>query len=182
MSDCKKNRKVYIVLTYTGTALAKIIKYYTKAEYCHVSLALDENLNKMYSFGRLNPYNPFIGGFVQEGIKTGTFKRFKNTTAAVYSIDLTEKQYKTIRKTIKWFKKNKKEYSFNIIGLFASGFNFKYQKERSFYCAEFVKYLIDKAELELDLPELIKPIDFKNLDKLELQYSGKLQNYKLIND
>ena len=41
------NKKVYIVLTYTGTILSKIIKYYTKAEYCHVSLSLDEDLNKM---------------------------------------------------------------------------------------------------------------------------------------
>lgn len=30
----------------------------------------------MYSFGRLNPYNPFWGGFVHESIDKGTFKRF----------------------------------------------------------------------------------------------------------
>lgn len=53
--------KIYIILTYTGTLLSKIIKFYTKDEFSHVSLALDIGLNKMYSFGRLNPYNPFIG-------------------------------------------------------------------------------------------------------------------------
>lgn len=63
-----KTRKIYIVLTYTGTILSKIIRIYTRAEFCHVSLSLDKRLNKMYSFGRLNPYNPFIGGFVHEGI------------------------------------------------------------------------------------------------------------------
>lgn len=182
MKRSKKSKKIYIVLTYTGTILAKIIKYYTKAEYSHVSLALDSSLDEMYSFGRLNPYNPFIGGFVREGIKRGTFKRFKKTKAAIYSIDLTEKQYKIISKTIKKFKKNKKLYSFNVIGLFASGFNLKYKKEKSFYCAEFVKYLVDKANLELELPELIKPIDFKDLDNMELEYSGILKNYKLINN
>ena len=84
-----KTRKIYIVLTYTGTILSKIIRVYTKAEFCHVSLSLDKRLNKMYSFGRLNPYNPFIGGFVHEGINIGTFKRFKNTKAEIYEIEVT---------------------------------------------------------------------------------------------
>ena len=43
-----KTKKIYIVLTYTGTILSRIIKLYTKAEYCHVSLSLDKKLNKMY--------------------------------------------------------------------------------------------------------------------------------------
>lgn len=60
--------KIYIVLTYTGTLLARIVRFYTRKEYSHVSIALDENLNMMYSFGRLNPYNAFVGGFVHERI------------------------------------------------------------------------------------------------------------------
>lgn len=87
----EKSKKKYIVLTYTGTILSKIIRVYTRAEYCHVSLSLDKELKKMYSFGRLNPYNPFIGGFVHEGIDRGTFKRFKKTKAEIYSIDVTNR-------------------------------------------------------------------------------------------
>ena len=52
-------KQIYIVLTHTGTALSTIIKYYTKDEFSHVSISLDEELEEMYSFGRLNPYNPF---------------------------------------------------------------------------------------------------------------------------
>ena len=89
-------KKIYIVLTYTGTILSKIIKGYTRAEYCHVSLALDENLEEMYSFGRIHPYNPFIGGFVHEGINIGTFKRFKNTKALIYSLEIDEIKYEKI--------------------------------------------------------------------------------------
>ena len=46
-------RKIYIVLTYTGTFLSKIIRMYTKEEYAHVSISFNENLEEMYSFGRL---------------------------------------------------------------------------------------------------------------------------------
>ena len=79
-------RKIYIILTHTGTLLSNIIKFYMGCEFSHVSIALDEQLEQMYSFGRLHPYNPFLGGFVHEYIKQGTFKRFQNTTAKVYCL------------------------------------------------------------------------------------------------
>ena len=61
-------KKVYVILSYTGTILSKIVKAFTMKQYSHTSISLDENLKQMYSFGRLNPYNPFIGGFVHEKI------------------------------------------------------------------------------------------------------------------
>ena len=54
-------KKVYFIVTHTGTTLSKIIKFYTKKEYSHVSISLDEGLNQMYSFGRKHAYNPFFG-------------------------------------------------------------------------------------------------------------------------
>ena len=73
-------KKVYIILTNSGSLLSKVIKFYTKKEYTHVSISLDRGLRKMYSFGRLKAYNPFIGGFVHESKNHGPFKRFKNIT------------------------------------------------------------------------------------------------------
>ena len=83
-------QKIYIVLTHTGTLLSNLIKLYTKNDYSHVSLAFDEDLNEMYSFGRLYTYNAFIGGFVREYLDKGTFKRFKNTTTSVYEVIITD--------------------------------------------------------------------------------------------
>lgn len=172
-----KNNEIYIVLTYTGTILSKIIKIYTGAEYSHVSLALDPNLKEMYSFGRLNPYNPFIGGFIKEGIDIGTFNRFPRTKSSIYSLSVNRNQYDKIRNLIYKIKDNKDKYSFNVIGLFANGLHIKRTKENSFYCAEFVKYLLDNAYIDLKLPELIKPNDFKNVKQLKLVYKGKLKDY-----
>ena len=56
--------KIYFILSYTGTILSRLVRIFTKDEFCHVSLSLDKNLTKMYSFGRINPYIAFIGGFV----------------------------------------------------------------------------------------------------------------------
>ena len=172
-------KRIYIVLTYTGTLLSRIIKGYTGAEFSHVSIALDEELDQMYSFGRLKPYNPLIGGFVQEYIDKGTFKRFKNTSAKVYSMEVENNQYEKIKETINKIQNSKKRYKFNIIGLFAAGFNLKISGKDSFYCAEFVKHVLESAGLQTNLPEVVKPESFKELKELNLIYSGRLKNYKL---
>lgn len=176
MNDNEKS--VYIVLTYTGTILSKIVKFYTRKEFSHVSIAMDKGLTEMYSFGRLNPYNPFSGGFVHEGINIGTFKRFKNTKSAVYSLKLTKEQYECIKKIINKMENRHKLYKFNRLGLFAVAFHYKYTKENRFYCAEFVKYLLDNAGVELSIPELVKPMDFKSIEKISLEYQGMLRDYQ----
>ena len=171
-------KEIYLVLTHTGTILSRIVKFYTKKKYTHISIGLDSELNQLYSFGRLNPYNAFIGGFVQEELNKGTFARFKNTMGAVYSLNVTDEQYNSIVETIENVKQNKDKYKFNVIGLFLVSINKKYQKEDTFYCAEFVKYILETSLNKELLPEIIKPMDFAELDNIKLRYEGDLSRYK----
>lgn len=170
-------KKIYIILTYTGTILSKIIKCYTKDEFSHVSIALDQELNHMYSFGRLHPYNPFCGGFVHERINSGTFKRFANTRARIYYLEVDDKQYEKLRYAIFYIKRLRKSYTFNILGLFAVGFKIRVKAPRAFYCAEFVKYVLDQAKIKTELPDLVKPEDFKLIRNLIPEYDGFLRSY-----
>lgn len=169
--------KIYIVVSFTGTILSRIVKLYTRKKYAHVSISLDEDLEEMYSFGRLNPYNPFIGGFVHEGIDHGTFKRFYKTEAKIYSLEISQKKYYELKKIIKNIQKHKNNYSFNVIGLFAIVFNMKITKENSFYCAEFVKYVLEHSDI-IELPDIIKPDDFEKIPNTKEIYKGQLRKYK----
>lgn len=171
-------KKIYIVLTHTGTTLSKIIKNYTKDEFSHVSISLDSELKEMYSFGRLNAYNPFWGGFVHEGINFGTFKRFKKTVCRIYALDVTVEQFNNVKGIIEYIKHSKQLHNFNVIGLFAVGFNMRISFENSFYCAEFVKYVLDKSDIKNNLPEMIRPEDLKKLENSSIIYDGLLKNYQ----
>lgn len=170
--------KIYIILTHTGTSLSKLIKSYTKDEFSHVSIALDRELKHMYSFGRLNPYNPFWAGFVHEFIDDGTFKRFYLTKTKIYSLEVTEQQYKKIQGAIQKIESEKDQYTFNILGLFAAGFHKKIVRKKSFYCAEFVKYVLEEAKVKTGLPEVAKPEDFKKIENLQEVYHGFLKKYQ----
>ena len=172
-------KQIYFVLTDTGTILSKIIKIFMKDEYAHISLSLDKDLKKMYSFGRLNPYNPFIGGFVHESIKRGTFKRFKKTKARILEYNIDDEKYENLVQLIKYIKHNRKSFSFNILGLFGYYFRLKRKKEKCFYCAEFVKYIVEMSNIDIELPELIRPEDFKEINESNIIYMGRLKEYKV---
>ena len=171
-------KKIYIILTYTGTILSKIVKIYTRREYSHVSISLNEDLTKMYSFGRLNPYNPFSGGFVHEEIDKGTFKRFKKTKTKIYSLEISEEKYEKLESIIEQMKAKKNLYKFNVIGLLGILLNVKIKREKYFYCAEFVKYVLEQSQV-LELPDLVKPEDFEKVSGISEIYRGVLREYRI---
>lgn len=169
-------KQIYFVLTDTGTILSKIIKTFMRDEYAHVSIALDKELNQMYSFGRLNPYNPIIGGFVHEGIQIGTFKRFYKTKAIIIEYEITDEQFEKLKQIILEMWKNKNKYKFNKIGLIAVYFNRKIKRDNYFYCAEFIKDITEKSNINLNLPEIPRPENFKDIDGRVI-YKGLLNKY-----
>ncbi|MEM5591749.1 hypothetical protein AAHH67_08270 [Niallia circulans] len=67
-------RKVYIILTDTGTLFTRCIKFFTRKPHNHASISFDPQLNEVYSFGRRKPSNPFIGGFVKENVQHSFFE------------------------------------------------------------------------------------------------------------
>lgn len=83
-SQMSDNKNIYVLLTDTGTMFTKLIKRITAAPYNHASLALDENLNEVFSFGRKCANNPWVGGFVEEDVYEGTFRHFPARAALCF--------------------------------------------------------------------------------------------------
>lgn len=172
-------KSVYVVLSQTGTMFSKALKFFTHAEYNHASISLSPSLDKMYSFGRLNPYNPFIGGFVEEGINFGTFKRFYKTQAMVLEFKVSTEKYNAIKYFIEYFKAHKKDFHYNYLGVLFACFRKHHTSSKRFYCSEFVKTCLETFNIEnaKELPKIIKPIDFLKLNNKNVIYTGFLQNY-----
>lgn len=171
-------KRIYFVLTYSGTILGRIIRFKTGKIYTHVSISLDENLERMYSFSRLNPYNCFIGGFMHEKLNEGCFKRFKNTKAKICYIEITDYQYEKLQAQIELFKKNRFKYKFNVLGLTYILFDKEIHRENYFYCAEFIKYILGKSNVNIKLPNMPRPEDFEELKNSKVIYKGLLNKYK----
>lgn len=142
-----QNRQLYIVISQTGTLLSRILKQITGAEYNHASISLSRDLERMYSFGRRHPYNPFWGGFVIESPCTGTFKRFSETKVLVLSVSVTEEQHAELKEMLDVMWKRRRKYSYNYIGLCLAYFHVVWKQEGCYYCSEFVGELLTKVGL-----------------------------------
>lgn len=177
-----QEKQVFIVLTQTGTILSRILKRVTGAKYNHSSISLEEDLSRMYSFGRIFPYNPFIGGFVKEGKSIGTFKRFHNTEATVLRVNVSNDKYEEMKIYLSEMYESRKRYHYNYVALFLAVFGITFRQERCYYCSEFVRDFLIEFEIvpKAYLPEIVKPIDFLKIPESVKIYTGKLKSYESI--
>lgn len=172
-------KKVYIVLTYTGSLLSKAIKIITNDEYTHTSISFDESLKTMYSFGRKYPRLPIIGGFVTERINEGVYNVFDETYCIVLEYKVNDEEYKKLLDTLEIFKKNKDKYRYNFLGLLTLLFNYSFKRNNYMFCSQFVDSLLKDAGINLvnKSSEFVKPIDFYKNTNLKVIYNGKLKDY-----
>lgn len=180
MKAVNQTRQLYIVISQTGTLLSRLLKLITGAEYNHASLSVSADLEQMYSFGRLHPYNPFWGGFVMESPHKGTFKRFDNTKVVVIAVEINEERYIEICNYLQWMYLEKEKYHYNYLGLFLAAFHIKYAKSNCYYCSEFVKDILTKGKINGTdcLLAIVQPIHFLQIPHKEI-YCGILKEYKV---
>jgi hypothetical protein len=95
-------------------------------------------------------------------------------------MEVSDEDYLKIKDTILEIQKDKKNYRFNVLGLITIMAHYHLKREKCFYCAEFVKYVLTSSDLEIDLPDLIKPADFQSVEGLNVVYTGKLQDYPIL--
>ena len=172
--------KIYVVISQTGTVLSRFLKLVTRAPYNHVSLALSRDLQTMYSFGRVNPYNPFLGGFVRESPSYGTFKRFSKTKVMVLEISVSLEVFERIRHRLDEMLAEQEKYHYNYIGLGLAAFHIRWQQKYRFYCSEFVKDILQSccvAGTEC-LRRIPQPIHFSQLPYTCI-YTGRLSDYNV---
>lgn len=170
-----RQEHIYLLFTNTGTLLTKAIGLYTKAEYNHVSLALDLELNEVYSFGRKHFRNPFWGGFVKESTEEGLFQ---NADCSIYAYAISPKQSKKLKRALAIFKSRQDTYHYNFLGLFGVMLNKPIRRSNAYFCSQFVASLLMEAEIVSfnKPPELITPQDIQQIPELISIYRGKLQD------
>jgi hypothetical protein len=173
-------KKIYIMLSYTGTAPSKIIKLFSKEKYSHVSIALDSQLTELYSFARKRVNNPFIAGFIKEDISNGVYKKFYNTKCYIYSIEVTDEQYEKIKNIIREFEVKKHSLHYNIIGLLGVMLNVPIERRNHYFCSQFVsEVLLRSGVINFDIPPtLVQPGHFYKIENKNVVYTGLLSEYK----
>ena len=171
-------RSVYLIFSFTGTYFSTFLSFISGEKYIHVSLAFDEKLKEVYSFGRKHPRWMFPCGFAVEDMSLIT-KCFENALCQIYELPLTKKEYRHLRKELKKYLDNQNEYYYNIKGLIPIQFNKVYHRKHHFVCSQFVgKILNDSKIYNFDKDySLIRPKDIGKIPSLSFMYEGKIIDY-----
>jgi len=168
--------RIYVLLSQTTSVMTRLIKFATKTPYNHASLAFDERLEYTYSFGRIMPDDPLIGGFSHERLDTGVFK---DAECQLLSLDVTEEQYEKMRCRIAQIEANQTKYKYNLLGLFGTKFNFNLDRKHTYFCSQFVSKVLQEVGLfPEDFPtHLVTPCDLAEHINLQVEYQGSLAEY-----
>ncbi|ASN03978.1 hypothetical protein [Virgibacillus necropolis] len=170
-------RTIYFLFTDTGTYLSRAINYCTKEGLNHVSISFDDELQEVYSFGRKNPRNPFIGGFVKENIHDNFLK---NASCAIYAYHLTDAEFQKVQAKIREIELQACNYKYNFLGLFGVMLQIEINREHAMFCSQFVATVLRDVEgFKLSKPDCFTtPSDIRGLSGLQLVFQGKLGDYK----
>ena len=172
---------IYITVCQTSTYIARFLKFITKKPYNHVSLSLTPTLNEMYSFCRNNPWRPLPATFNKEEVGKGTFGRFKHIPCEIYKLNITNEQRQMLEKQLEYFKNNREDYSYNLIGLVFIFFHIAKERKNKFVCSQFVGHIMEQADINLEIKKpksLYIPDDFRHIKSAELIYKGDLNEFQ----
>ncbi len=176
-------KKIYIILSYSGTMPAKVIRLFTKYEYAHTSLAINKTLKKMYSFGRRTVNNPLNGGFIIENINGEFYEKFNNTYIRVHELEIPYFKYMKLKNYLHKYEKNPENYDYDMLGFFTKIINLNIKRKDKYVCSQFVGEALSETNIhDFGKPaEQIRPLDFSELP-YKIVYEGSLKeyNYKRI--
>ena len=173
-----KPRSLYIVVTSTGTGVARAIRVLTKMPYSHASISATADLRELYSFSRSFKRTPLPATFNSEYIGQGTFGKFPEIPCEIYEVPVTEWQYALFLQLIDHFRACRKRYSYSLMGLLCVKMQIERDLERKFVCSQFVAYVLNECGIDLDKPpSLYSPEDLRYIEGARLIYRGELNRY-----
>ena len=174
-------KTIYIMFTRTGTLPSRIIHFFVKGRFTHISLAIRPRTDEFYSFARTRLHNPLCAGFIVENIHTFIFSRYPDSDCAVYAMSVTDEVYEKTEAIINEFSRERSKYRYNFLGLIPSKIGVDFKRSRHFTCSQFVATVLYRAgAVELPKPpSLMMPCDFLELPNITQVYSGKLKNCRI---
>ncbi len=176
-------RKIYILISQTGTLFSRGIKWYTKQPYNHSAITTDKYFPVFWSFARRWPRLPFPGCFVKEEFNKGTYALFPDTDCIVLAFEAEEEKAEKVDTILDEHINSKKRYGYNYLTLIFSlllGKAVESKRHRR-TCMEFVAYALSESEIhEFDKQlQMVHPMEVLNDFSQNVVYRGKMRDINL---
>ncbi len=175
-----KNDYVYIVLSQTPTGVGKAIRRVGGLQYNHASIAFDENLNELYSFGRIKNRVPILAGFVKEYPERFSLRQAQCVNIIIYKIPITKEQLERGKSKIREIASEKEVYMYNLLSVVTFPLLHGFYTYKAFSCSEFVAHVLQYMNVLTNKDKKAfkyTPEDIMQEVTGEVHYEGNLLTY-----
>lgn len=173
-----ETESIYVVLTHSQSIVSRAIATVTQDEYTHAAIALEGDLDSMYSFGRRWSRYPFWGCFKRENFAEGFYARGGALPGVVLRVEVSARQYQRIAAMIEEFQARQGSLRYDTVGLLIGAFGLPSDSASRYTCSKFVADVLGAAGVHyFDKPlSLVRPQDLLALPG-QVVYQGDLKEY-----
>lgn len=173
-----KLKNIFIILTQPMTSIARLLRFFSHDKFNHASICIDENFSEFYSFGRIFVNTPLFGGFLVETAFTHVFGKYDNIPCMVLRKSVSDEEFNIIKATISEFVENPKKYKYDKLNLLLAKTSISFPRHNKFFCSGFVAYVLERANIRVpNIREKIRPMQFLELEGIEVIYEGELHKW-----
>ena len=172
-----KTKNLYLMVSKTPTRFGYMIRKVGRIRYNHSAIALDENLQALYSFARLQHNSLFLAGIVLETIPRYTLRKETFVDVAIIKIPVSLEQYKLANEIIGELYGNE-EYLYNLFSVLTYPVTKGFATYQSYTCVEFVIHVLSQIGFKFSAPGYYyKPDDLVTIFKDNIYFEGNLLDY-----
>ena len=175
-------KKIYILLSRTGTVPSRVIHWFKGGDFTHTSISLEPRTDRFFSYARRKLNNTLIAGFIVEDIHKGVFSFYPNCKCRVYELEISDEAYKSIQNQIAYYMEFYEKAKYNFFGLFTAIFGVSTKNALRHTCSQFVATILDESGA-VKLPKkaaAMLPNDFMEIENIKLVYDGILTDCVII--
>ena len=170
----KKNNNqdyIYIVLVKAMTGLGKFARKFSKYEYTHIAVCLNDKLDDFITFSRKKHYSPFDSGFMHETLDCYAFGNHEKIKLKIFKIPVTLDNKEKIIKYISKIE-NDKDYIFNLYSMATMPLFHGFKIYKTLNCMSFVSKIIKLSD-SVSMGKRYYKYNIKELDILLSDYKYK---------
>ena len=166
---------IYIVLVKANTFLGKFVRFFSKYQYTHIAVALDEELDDFITFSRKKHYAPFDSGFMHETMDCYAFGKYKDVKLKIFKVPVKLENKEKINKFISKIE-NDKDYIFNIHSMATMSLIHGFRIYKAHNCMSFTAKVIELAGVKMK--KKYYRYNIKDMDSLLSDYFYKEDYFK----
>jgi len=165
----EEGRFLYVIFSSTPFKMGRLIRFFTRNDYNHVSLSIDPTLREIYSFARYYRNTPFYGGFVHE-----RGSRFccgdKTSQLQICAVPITEEQYLQAKEHLEQMRDHAEEYVYNFLSAALYPLHLRVRLPNAYTCVEFVVDFLCKIGVS-PVSEKLRYCSIKELESLLVDHA-----------